>query len=151
MLFTITVLHGILALALIATLGWTALKLSGLSQSGSAAGAAWAALISALLLNVTGTYSYIYYRLADVSSPRSIILETQTWVHRILFESMEYVGLIVPIMITVVVAAVTIYGRQASESVEVRGQVSRVVYITMFIVLLMAVAGFIPSTIAIAK
>ena len=117
MLFTITVLHGILALALIAALGWTALKLSGLSKSGSAAGAAWASLISALLLNATGAYSYVFYRLKDATSPRSIILETQAWVHRVLFESMEYVGLIVPIMIAVIVAAIVIYGRQVSESV----------------------------------
>jgi hypothetical protein len=151
MLFTITVLHGVFALVLIVALSLTALILSGLFKSGSAAGASWAALISALLLNALGIYSYVFYRLADATSPRSIILENQAWVHRILFESMEYVGLIVPIMIAVITAAVVIYGRRVAESVEVRGQINRLVYITTFIVLLMAVAGFIPTTIAIAK
>jgi hypothetical protein len=151
MLFAITVLHGILAVALIAALGWTALKLAGRSTWGSAAGGAWVSLISALLLNIMGAYSYIAYRLRDPGTPRSIILETEPWVHRILFESMEYVGLIVPIMIAVATAAIVIYRRQLLETVPLRGQISRIVYITIFLVLLMAVAGFIPSSIAIVK
>jgi hypothetical protein len=151
MLFAITVLHGILAVALIGTLGWTALKLAGLSKWGSTSGAAWASLISALLLNITGSYSYIFYRLRDPGTPRSIILETEPWVHRILFESMEYVGLIIPIMIAVATAAIVIYRRQLLETAPLRGQISRIVYITIFLVLLMAIAGFIPSSIAMVK
>ena len=151
MLFTITVLHGILGVALIAALGWTALKLAGLSKWGSTSGAAWASLISALLLNITGAYSYISYRLRDPGTPRSIILETEPWVHRILFESMEYVGLIIPILIAVVTAAIVISGKQSLETAPSRGPISRLVYITIFLVFLMAIAGFIPSSIAIVK
>jgi hypothetical protein len=151
MLFAITVLHGILAVALIAALGWTALKLTGLSTWGSTSGAAWASLISALLLNITGSYSYIFYRLRDPGTPRSIILETEPWVHRILFESMEYVGLVIPILIAVATAAIVIYRRQLLETALLRGQISRIVYITIFLVLLMAIAGFIPSSIAMVK
>ena len=151
MLFTITVLHGILGVALIAALGWTALKLAGLSTWGSVAGAAWASLISALLLNMTGAYSYISYRLRDPGTPRSIILDTEPWVHRILFESMEYVGLVIPIMIAVATAAIVISGKKPLETASLNGQISRIVYVTIFLVLLMAIAGFIPSSIAIVK
>jgi hypothetical protein len=152
MLFAITILHGILAVALIAALGWTALKLAGLSTGGSTSGAAWASLISALLLNMTGAYSYISYRLRDPGTPRSIILETEPWVHRILFESMEYIGLVIPILIAVATAAIVIYRRrQLLETAPLRGQISRIVYITIFLVLLMAIAGFIPSSIAMVK
>jgi hypothetical protein len=69
MLFAITVLHGVLAVALIASLGWAAPELSRVAQTGATirlVRVSWAALVIALLTNIPGGYSYMY----DLSAER---------------------------------------------------------------------------------
>lgn len=154
MLFTITVLHGVLAAVLVASLGWIVLEMARLPHAGSAERAiraGWLALASVLLVNITGMVSYLTYRLPDPTSPRSIILQTAPWVHRVLFESMEYVGLMVPIMVGVVIAATIIYRQRLPEERGTRTQLGRLVYATLFIVFLIAITGFVPSVIAFVK
>jgi hypothetical protein len=154
MLFTITVLHGVLAVALVGSLGWAALELSRVSQTGATirlVRVSWVALVIALLTNILGTYSYMTYRLSDQTSARSVILNTAPWVHRILFESMEYIALLVPIMVAVVIAAASIYGQQLADEQALQSPISRLLMMTLFIVILLAIAGFIPSVISFVR
>lgn len=62
------------------------------------------------LLNVTGGYGYVPYRVSDPSSPRSIILATEPWRHELAFETMEYVSLIGPLIATAIAYVVWHYG-----------------------------------------
>lgn len=151
---SVTVLHGILAVVLMGSLALTGLKLSRLPQGGAPTGAiraAWVALISALLVNVAGGYSYTVYRLSAPTSPRSVILQKQPWVHKVLFENMEYLSLAVPLMIAVLVTALTVYGARLTQEPGLPMWLGRLVYASLCLVFLMATCGFIPSVIAFVQ
>lgn len=53
-------------------------------------------------LSITGAYGYVYYRLPEPDSARTIIKETFPIAHEILFESMEYASLVGPIWATMI-------------------------------------------------
>lgn len=154
MLFAVTVLHGALSAALIGSLGWAILEVTRIPQTGSTARArraAAAALASAVLVNATGVYSYIVSCLLTPARTAAALLTQAPWTHRVLLEGMVYGALFVPILLTVVLGSLTFVGRVVPTQDAASIPWGRLLYLALAIVLLLAIAGFVPSLIDFAS
>ncbi len=60
------------------------------------------ATISVFAIVITGTIGYIEYRLTEINSAKSIIIRTFPFAHNVMFETMEYAGLIGPLWSTLI-------------------------------------------------
>src|SRR3989338_2169793 len=69
--------------------------------------------ITSILIDISGAILYVYYRAPLPESARSKILASSTpWIHTILFELKEFIGVYVPVILIV---AVYMTWRHASE------------------------------------
>jgi len=153
-LFAITVLHGILSAALIGSLGWAILEVTRIPQTRSTARArraAAAALASALLVNATGVYSYIVSCLLPPARTASALLIQAPWTHRVLLETMVYAGLFIPIIPAVALAVLGSFHRQLPDDEAAFAPLGHLLYVALAMVLLLAIAGFVPSLIDFAS
>lgn len=100
------------------------------------------------LLNLTGGYGYIFYRLKVPGSPRSIILKTAPWAHEIAFESMEYVSLIGPIIAAVIAYVVWHYGADIVKEPAIKRALLVMLAVGILWGLALTAAGVIPTRVA---
>jgi len=103
------------------------------------------------LLNLTGGYGYIFYRLKTPDSPRTIILEKVPWAHEVAFESMEYASLIGPLIATAVAYVVWHYGADTVKEPAVKRALLIMLAIGILWGLALIGAGVIPTRIASVK
>jgi hypothetical protein len=98
--------------------------------------------------NITGTYGYLPYRLSSPDSPKSLILKTEPFAHEILFETMEYLGLIGPIW-SVVIAWMIIYnGERAATDSGLRRTLLLLTILLATWTVAVAFTGIVPTMIA---
>lgn len=99
------------------------------------------------LLDLTGTYGYIPYRL-PAPSAKATIVATAPWAHEVFFESMEYVSLFGPIIAAAIAYIIWHYGA----SIVTEPAIKRAVWILLVLGILWGFAligaGVIPTRIA---
>ena len=105
-------------------------------------------VVLSFAVNLTGAYGYLFYRLPSVDSPRSLILKINPFAHEILFETMEYLGLIGPIWSTVIAWTIFHHGERTTTDPELRRMI--LLFTILFAAWMIAVAytGLIPTMIA---
>jgi len=111
----------------------------------------WISLVTAFLvflLNFTGGYGYVYYRVSSPNSARSIILATAPWAHEVFFEAMEYISLIGPVVATAVAYVVWHYGADITKEPAVRRALLMMLAGGILWGLALISAGVIPTRIA---
>lgn len=107
-----------------------------------------------VLVDITGAYGYVWYRLPAPTSPRSIILKTDPFAHQILFENMEYVSLMGPILSAVITYLVFHFGGDLVKPPAAPWAVRSVASLLVLAVILtfaLSYAGVIPTRIAAVK
>jgi len=104
-------------------------------------------VISLLAVNITGLYGYISYRLPNPDSPRSIILMTWPLAHEVLFETMEYLGLIGPVWSALVAWLIWHYKGKIVEEPGLRRAVLVIMLLGFLMILGLSYAGLIPTMI----
>ena len=98
-----------------------------------------AMFITSVLIDITGAVLYVYYRAPVPESARSKILASPTpWVHTVLFELKEFVGIFVPVILLV---AVYIAWRHAPE-IETDSKIRRMLTALLLIATLVTLLTF---------
>src|SRR4030042_4034016 len=117
-------LHGLFAtFSIVVAVIIASIILKGSLQGNSIRGLKMFALLLVILafaVNLTGAYGYLFYRLPTADSPKSLILEVDPFAHEILFETMEYLGLIGPIWSVAIAWMISYYGKQLATVMELR-------------------------------
>jgi len=109
-------------------------------------------LFAVLLLNLTGTYGYMFYRLKIPTSPRSIILASDNpWAHEVAFESMEYASLIGPVIAALITYIVWHYKADVVKEPAIKQALLILLVIGILWGLAIIGAGVIPTRIASVK
>jgi len=105
-------------------------------------------VVLSFAVNLTGAYGYLFYRLPTADSPKSMILEVDPFAHEILFETMEYLGLIGPIWSVAIAWMIGYYGERFATVMELRRML--LLFIILFVAWTVAVSytGLIPTMIA---
>lgn len=103
------------------------------------------------LLNLTGGYGYMFYRLKTPDSPRTIILKTTPWAHEVAFESMEYVSLIGPIIAVAVTYVLWHYKADVVKEPAIKQAILIMLVVGILWGLALIGAGVIPTRIASVK
>lgn len=112
------------------------------------------ALVTAALvfaLNITGAYGYVYYRLPDPESPRSIIKSTDPVAHEIFFESMEYASLIGPVWATMITWLTWHFNERIFKEPAVKNTMLILIIVAVLYTLAIAYAGVVPTRIAAVR
>ena len=122
------VLHGFLGLLLIMGLmlvlgGLIQMKINGNGFQMIKVGTAML-LVSSVILALSGIYLYSLYRGGSVGAPESarkiIKASTRPWVHGIMMEMKEFIGVYVPIIIAMMYVVVKTYGAGFVENKKAR-------------------------------
>ncbi len=100
------------------------------------------------LLNITGAYGYVYYRLPQPDSPRTIIKDTLPIAHEILFETMEYLSLIGPIWATMITSLVWHFNEKIFTNNTIRNAMLFLIILAALYALAIAYTGVVPTRIA---
>jgi hypothetical protein len=103
---------------------------------------------SVFLVILTGVYGYVYYRLPDDDSAKSIINRTFPFAHEPLFETMEYVGLIGSIWATMIAYLVFHWKEKMFAYRSAKYTVVSLIGIGIIFALVISLTGIIPAKIA---
>lgn len=104
--------------------------------------------ISVFLLILTGTIGYVYYRLSDPDSAKSIIKKTFPFAHDVMFETMEYLGLI-GFPWAVLLTYLTIhYNTRIFTERHIKNVMFLLTFVALGYCLFISVTGIIPTKIA---
>lgn len=99
-------------------------------------------------LNISGAYGYIYYRLPDPDSPKTIITETLPIAHEILFETMEYLSLVGPIWATMITWLTWHFKDKIFTNAAVKNTMLVLIVLAVVYALVIAYTGVVPTRIA---
>ncbi len=153
-LFAVTLFHGLLAAALIGSLCWALFALSRASAPAVLSRAIAPVVIGlalAVLTNLTGTYSYIVSCYLPPARTAAVLLIEAPWTHRVLLDGMAFGGLLLPFPIVgALIAVVGSAGPQTGQASARKGA-TILLYVALSIVLLLSIAGFVPSLIDFAR
>lgn len=100
------------------------------------------------LMIFSAGYGYIFYRARIPTSARSIILGTAPWAHEVVFESMENVGLLGPLIATAIAYVVWHYGADIVKEPAVKRTLLIMLVIGILWGLVLMGEGVIPTRIA---
>jgi len=102
------------------------------------------------LLNLTGAYGYILYRL-PAPSAKATIVATAPWAHEVAFESMEYVSLIGPIIAATVTYILWHFKADVVKEPAIKKALLIILVVGIVWGLALIGAGVIPTRIAAVK
>lgn len=104
--------------------------------------------VSIFIVIFTGVYGYIFYRLSDESSPKSIINKTFPYAHNPMFETMEYLGLVGSIWATLIAYLVFHWKEKLFESNDAKYTIISFIGMGIVFALIISLAGIVPTKIA---
>jgi len=104
--------------------------------------------IAVFAIIITGTIGYIEYRLSESDSAKSIITRTFPFAHEVMFESMEYAGLIGPLWATLITYITLHYNEQIFTNSAVRNSLVIMTSLAIAYCLIISLAGIVPTKIA---
>jgi hypothetical protein len=99
-------------------------------------------------LDISGAYGYVFYRLPDPQSPKSVILETSPAAHEVLFETMEYLGLAGPIWATLITWFTWHYKDKIFTNIALKNTMLVMITVAVLYTLVIAYTGVVPTRIA---
>jgi hypothetical protein len=102
-------------------------------------------------LDLSGAYGYLYYRLAEPDSPRTIIKGTFPFAHEVLFETMEYIGLIGPIWATLITWLTWHYKEKIFTNIAIKNTMMVLIVLAVLYTLAIAYTGVVPTRIAAVR
>ncbi len=103
---------------------------------------------SVFIVILTGVYGYVYYRLPDENSAKSIIVRTFPFAHEPLFETMEYLGLIGSLWATMIAYLVFHWKEKMFTYKSARYTVVSLIAVGIIYALMISLTGIIPAKIA---
>jgi hypothetical protein len=106
------------------------------------------ATISVFAIVITGTIGYIEYRLTEINSAKSIIIRTFPFAHNVMFETMEYAGLIGPLWSTLITYMTFHYREQIFTNIAVRNSLVTMISLAIVYLLIISLTGIVPTKIA---
>ncbi len=106
------------------------------------------ATISVFAIVITGTIGYIEYRLTEINSAKSIIIRTFPFAHNVMFETMEYAGLIGPLWSTLITYITFHYKEQIFTNIAVRNSLVIMISLAIVYSLIISLTGIVPTKIA---
>lgn len=106
------------------------------------------ATISVFVIVITGTIGYIEYRLPQIDSAKSIIIRTFPFAHDVMFETMEYAGLIGPLWSVLITYITFHYKEQIFTNIAVRNSLIIMISLAIVYSLIISLTGIIPTKIA---
>jgi hypothetical protein len=104
--------------------------------------------ISVFAIVITGTIGYIEYRLTEINSAKSIIIRTFPFAHNVMFETMEYAGLIGPLWSTLITYMTFHYREQIFTNIAVRNSLVTMISLAIVYLLIISLTGIVPTKIA---
>lgn len=102
-------------------------------------------------LNITGAYGYVYYRLPEPDSPRTIIKETFPIAHEVLFETMEYASLLGPIWATMITWLTWHFKDKIFTNTAIKKTMLVLIVLAVLYALAIAYTGVVPTRIAAVR
>jgi hypothetical protein len=109
------------------------------------------ATISVFAIVITGTIGYIEYRLTEINSAKSIIIRTFPFAHNVMFETMEYAGLIGPLWSTLITYMTFHYREQIFTNIAVRNSLVTMISLAIVYLLIISLTGIVLTKIASVK
>lgn len=106
------------------------------------------ATISVFAIVITGTIGYIEYRITEIHSAKSIIIRTFPFAHNVMFETMEYAGLIGPLWSTLITYITFHYREQIFTNIAVRNSLVIMISLAIIYSLIISLTGIVPTKIA---
>jgi hypothetical protein len=106
------------------------------------------ATISVFAIVITGTIGYIEYRLTEINSAKSIIIRTFPFAHDVMFETMEYAGLIGPLWSVLITYITFHYKEQIFTNIAVRNSLVIMICLAIVYSLIISLTGIVPTKIA---
>ncbi len=103
---------------------------------------------SVFIVILTGVYGYVYYRLPDDDSAKSIINRTFPFAHAPMFETMEYLGLLGSIWATLIAYLVIHWKEKIFTYKSAKYTVVSLIAIGIIYALVISLAGIVPAKIA---
>ncbi len=100
---------------------------------------------SVFIVILTGVYGYVYYRLPDENSAKSIINRTFPFAHAPLFETMEYLGLLGSIWATMIAYLVFHWKEKMFTYRSAKYTVVSLIGIGIIYALVISLTGMIPA------
>lgn len=152
----IMLMHGFLTMfALMTAAGFVGLLLFSNEQRRGAINTlkmlALSTTIFVFALDLSGAYGYVFYRLPDSDSPRSVIKETFPVAHDVLFETMEYLSLAGPIWATLITWLTWHYKDKIFTNIAVRNTMLVLIMVAVLYTLVIAYTGVVPTRIAAVR
>lgn len=93
--------------------------------------------VTSVLLDISGAIIYVYYRAPGPESARSKILASATpWVHTVLFEFKEFIGIYVPIILVVAVYLAWHHAPEIRSNASIRTMLSTLLLLATLVALL---------------
>ncbi|HEX2067736.1 MAG TPA: hypothetical protein VHF08_03455 [Nitrososphaeraceae archaeon] len=106
------------------------------------------ATISVFAIVITGTIGYIEYRITEIHSAKSIIIRTFPFAHNVMFETMEYAGLIGPLWSTLITYITFHYREQIFTNIAARNSLVIMISLAIIYSLIISLTGIVPTKIA---
>ena len=106
------------------------------------------ATISVFAIVITGTIGYIEYRITEIHSAKSIIIRIFPFDHNVMFETMEYAGLIGPLWSTLITYITFHYREQIFTNIAVRNSLVIMISLAIAYSLIISLTGIVPTKIA---
>lgn len=102
-------------------------------------------------LDISGAYGYVYYRLPEPDSPRTIIRQTFPFAHEVLFETMEYTSLVGPIWTTLITWLTWHYKEEIFTNTSIKTAMLVLIVLAVLYALVIAYTGVVPTRIAAVR
>lgn len=102
-------------------------------------------------LDISGAYGYVFYRLPDPDSPRSVIKQTFPAAHEVLFETMEYLSLAGPIWATLIAWLTWHYKHKIFTNIAVKNTMLVLIIVAVLYTLVIAYTGVVPTRVAAVR
>jgi hypothetical protein len=106
------------------------------------------AAASVFLVIFTGIIGYVYYRLPIPDSPKTIIKNTFPYAHDVMFETMEYLGLIGTIWATLIAYLTHHFKDKMLTNSLIKNGLVMLISIGIVYALIISLAGIVPTKIA---
>jgi hypothetical protein len=102
-------------------------------------------------LDISGAYGYLFYRLPNPDSPRSVIIQTFPAAHEVLFETMEYLGLAGLIWATLITWLTWHYKHEIFTNIAVKNTMLVLIIVAVLYTLVIAYTGVVPTRLAAVR
>ena len=106
------------------------------------------AAASVFLVIFTGIIGYVYYRLPIPDSPKTIIKNTFPYAHDVMFETMEYLGLIGTVWVTLIAYLTHHFKDKIFTNSLIKNGLVMLISIGIVYALIISLAGIVPTKIA---